>query len=139
MLQSITPSFGFSVIHIQQSDMYAAVVNTIFWIFSNQYSTVKHNYIYEYLLYLYLLPNATTYVPKVSKRRLLVAKLMMFVYCTLYSVQGWASVLFKRTEQSLHSFTFFIKERNILFGFISHTKIANLAKKKNVKERSVFL
>ena len=42
MLQSITPSFGFSVIHIQQSDMYAAVVNTIFWIFSNPYPTVRY-------------------------------------------------------------------------------------------------
>ena len=42
------------------------------------------------------------------------------------------SVLYKRMRRSLRSFTFFIKERGvlcILFGFISHTKIANLAKK----------
>ena len=40
-------------------------------------------------------------------------------------------------ERFLRSFPFFIKERNVLFGFISHTNIANLAKK-NVKERSVL-
>ena len=45
--------------------------------------------------------------------------------------------LYKRTEQSLRSFTFFIKEQNFLFGLISHTKIANLAKKER-KERSVL-
>ena len=39
----------------------------------------------------------------------------------------------------MRSFPFFIKERNVLFGFISHTNIANLAKK-NVKRtfRSFF-
>ena len=37
---------------------------------------------------------------------------------------------------SLHSFTFFIKERGILcihFGFISHSKFTNLAKKRMVR------
>ena len=39
----------------------------------------------------------------------------------------------------MHSFPFFIKERNILFGFISHTKIANLAKKECKRtQRSFF-
>ena len=41
---------------------------------------------------------------------------------------------------SLHSYMFFIKERGVhcvLFGFISHSKIANLAKK-NLKECSVL-
>ena len=45
---------------------------------------------------------------------------------TLRHYQGWAYILFKRTEQSLRSFPFFIKERNILFGFISHTNMENL-------------
>ena len=40
------------------------------------------------------------------------------------------SVLYKRTERYLRSFLFFIKEQNVLFGFISHTNIANLAKKR---------
>ena len=66
--------------------------------------------------------------------------------------QGWASVLFKRTgtifaffsvlyertERSLHSFPFFIKEQNILFGFISHTNIANLAKKERKRMQRSF-
>ena len=30
------------------------------------------------------------------------------------SLQGWASVLFKRTFRSLRSFAFFIKERSVL-------------------------
>ena len=46
------------------------------------------------------------------------------------NVLAFFSVLYKRTELSLCSFPFFIKERNVLFGFISHTKIANLAKKR---------
>ena len=62
------------------------------------------------------------------------------------------SVLYKRTEQSLRSFPFFIKEcsdlcvlfpfflkeQNILFGLISHTNIANLAKKECKKNSSFF-
>ena len=48
------------------------------------------------------------------------------------TIFAFFSVLYKRTERFLRSFPFFIKERNILFGFISHTNIANLAKK-NVK------
>ena len=43
------------------------------------------------------------------------------------TIFAFFSVLYKRTEQSLRSFPFFIKERNVLFGFISHAKIANLA------------
>ena len=53
-------------------------------------------------------------------------------------VQGWASILFKRTERSLRSFPFFIKERNVLFGFISHTKMANLAKKERKRTQCFF-
>ena len=30
------------------------------------------------------------------------------------NIQGWASVLFKRTFRSLRSFAFFIKERSVL-------------------------
>ena len=40
-------------------------------------------------------------------------------YTTCYSwdhyQQGWASILFKRTDRSLRSFPFFIKERNTLW------------------------
>ena len=39
---------------------------------------------------------------------------LLGVHCTVHLDQGWASVLFKRTERSLHSFPFFIKERNNL-------------------------
>ena len=42
-------------------------------------------------------------------------------------------VVYKRTRHSLRSFTFFIKdakERCTLFGFISPTKMTNLAKKR---------
>ena len=48
------------------------------------------------------------------------------------------SVLYKTTERSLRSFPCFIKEHCSLYGFISHTKIANLAKKNNVEERRVL-
>ena len=47
------------------------------------------------------------------------------------------SVLYKRTEHFLHSLTFFIKERNVLFGFISQQKL-QILQKKNVEERSVL-
>ena len=36
----------------------------------------------------------------------------------------------KKMRRSLRSFKFFIKEHCTLFGFISHTQIANLAKKR---------
>ena len=46
---------------------------------------------------------------------------------------------FQKNETIFAFFTFFIKERNILFGFISHTKIANLAKKEcKRKQRSFY-
>ena len=48
------------------------------------------------------------------------------------------SVLYKTTERSLRSFLFFIKEPCILFGFISHTKIANLAKKECKRTQRSF-
>ena len=38
----------------------------------------------------------------------------------------------------MRSFPLFIKERNILFGFISHTKIANLAKKECKRTQRSF-
>ena len=38
----------------------------------------------------------------------------------------------------MRSFPFFIKERNVLFGFISHTKIANLAKKERKRTQHSF-
>ena len=38
----------------------------------------------------------------------------------------------------MRSFLFFIKERNIFFGFISHTNIANLAKKERKKNVPFF-
>ena len=41
--------------------------------------------------------------------------------------------------RSLLSFPFFIKERNVLLGFISHTNIANLAKKELKKNVPFFL
>ena len=50
-------------------------------------------------------------------------------------VLSFFSVLYKRMRHSLRSFTFCIKEHGILcvlFGF-GHTKIANLAKKKECK------
>ena len=42
-------------------------------------------------------------------------------------------------ERALRSFTYFIKELNILFGFISHTNIANRAKKELNKNVPFFL
>ena len=42
-------------------------------------------------------------------------------------------------DHFLHSFTFFIKERNILFAFISHTKIANLSRKECKRMQCSFL
>ena len=41
-------------------------------------------------------------------------------------------------ERSLLSFPFFIKEQNILIGFISHTKIANLSKKEGKRTQRSF-
>ena len=46
------------------------------------------------------------------------------------TIFAFFSILYKRMEPYLHSFPFFIKERNVHFGFISYTKIANLAKKR---------
>ena len=43
---------------------------------------------------------------------------------------GLGTRSFQKNATFLRSFPFFIKERNILFGFISHTKIANLTKKR---------
>ena len=64
--------------------------------------------------------------------------------CVLYqrtrrSLRSFAFFI-QRTRRSLRSFTFFIKECGVLcvlFGFISHTKMTNLAKK-NIKEWCVL-
>ena len=48
-------------------------------------------------------------------------------------------ILYKRMWRSLRSFTFFIKERCALFGFISHTKMTNLAKKERKRTVRSFL
>ena len=60
--------------------------------------------------------------------------------CVLFKITQRSCVLYKRTRRSLRSFAFFIKERGVLcvlFGFISHTKMTNLAKK-NIKEWCVL-
>ena len=69
-------------------------------------------------------------------------------FCILYIIlykyntpwkHDWANVFYKRTRCSLRSFTFFIKERCTLFGFISHTKMTNLVKKRTKKNAVLFL
>ena len=54
------------------------------------------------------------------------------------NVLAFFSILYKRMERSLLSFPFFIKEQNILIGFISHTKIANLSKKEGKRTQRSF-
>ena len=54
------------------------------------------------------------------------------------TIFAFFSILYKRTKRSFRSFPFFIKERNVLFAFISHTKIANLIKKERKKTQRSF-
>ena len=68
------------------------------------------------------------------KERCILLRSLYVKECSVLSV---FYVLDKRMWRSLCSFTFFIKERCPLFGFISHTKMTNLAQKNNVKERSI--
>ena len=46
--------------------------------------------------------------------RLMWTEMMILFEKDTHANQGWASVLFKRTEQSLRSSLFFIKEQNNL-------------------------
>ena len=66
-------------------------------------------------------------------------------FCVLYKKNAaffaFFYVLYKRTLRSLRSFTFFIKECGVLcvlFGFISHTKMTNLAKKERKRTQHSF-
>ena len=64
--------------------------------------------------------------------------LVVFSFVNVHCTQGWAYILFKRTQRS---FTFFIKERKRTlrsFWFYKSYKNDRISQKKNIKERCVL-
>ena len=109
--------------------MVLSTTQTSSLIYTTQNSIYKNNHFEASFGYLPGLGNGH---PFFSKERNVLA-FFSVLYKRTERFFVFFSVLYKRTEHSLLSFTFFIKERIVFYGFISHTKIANLAKKRMLK------